>query len=56
MSPDAFHDRLLAFLQNAEYVKLHWCVDKGVRDTGPYVYGNISARIRPFASTTRRRS
>jgi hypothetical protein len=38
MSPDAFHDKLLAFLQNAEYVKLHWCVDKGVRDTGPYVY------------------
>ncbi len=39
MSPDAFHDKLLAFLQNAEYVKLNWCVDKGVRDTGPFVSG-----------------
>jgi hypothetical protein len=39
MSPDAFHDKLLAFLQNLEYVKLHWCVDKGVRDTGPFVSG-----------------
>jgi cytochrome c553 len=37
MSPDEFHDKLLAFLQNTEYVKLKWCVDKGVRDTGPYV-------------------
>jgi hypothetical protein len=39
LTPDAFHDRLLAFLQNTEYVKLNWCVDKGVRDTGPYVNG-----------------
>lgn len=38
LSPDDFHDKLLAFLQNTEYVKLQWCVDKGVRDTGPYVY------------------
>ena len=38
MSPDEFHDKLLAFLQNTEYVKLGWCPDKGVRDTGPYVY------------------
>src|SRR6185295_10673317 len=37
MPPDDFHDKLLAFLQGAEYVKLGWCVDKGVRDTGPYV-------------------
>jgi mono/diheme cytochrome c family protein len=37
MSPDDFHDKLLAFLQNTQYVKLGWCVDKGVRDTGPYV-------------------
>ena len=37
-TPDAFHDKLLAFLKNTEYVKLGWCVDKGVRDTGPYVY------------------
>src|ERR1700686_2340988 len=40
MSPDDFHDKLLAFLKNTEYVKLKWCVDKGVRDTGPYVSGN----------------
>jgi hypothetical protein len=39
LTPDAFHDRLLAFLQNTEYVKLNWCVDKGVRDTGPFVDG-----------------
>ena len=38
LSPDDFHDKLLAFLQNTEYAKLKWCVDKGVRDTGPYVY------------------
>jgi len=37
MTPDDFHDKLLAFLQGTEYVKLGWCVDKGVRDTGPYV-------------------
>jgi Cytochrome P460 len=37
MSPDGFHDQLLAFLQNTEYVKLGWCVDKTVRDTGPYI-------------------
>ena len=37
-SPDAFHDKLLAFLKNTEYVTLRWCVDKAVRDTGPYVY------------------
>lgn len=35
LSPDDVHDKLLAFLQNTEYVKLNWCVD--VRDTGPYV-------------------
>src|SRR5262245_30891468 len=38
LPPDDFHDKLLAFLQNGDYVKLHWCVDKTVRDTGPYVY------------------
>jgi len=36
-SPDDFHDKLLAFLQRTEYIKLKWCVDKDVRDTGPYV-------------------
>jgi hypothetical protein len=40
MSPDAFHDKLLAFLEKVDYVKLNWCVDKGVRDTGPFVSGN----------------
>jgi hypothetical protein len=40
MSPDDFHDKLLAFLKKTEYVKLKWCVDKDVRDTGPYVSGN----------------
>lgn len=39
MTPDAFHDRLLAFLQAKKYVTLGWCSDKGVRDTGPYVNG-----------------
>jgi mono/diheme cytochrome c family protein len=38
LTADEFHDKLLAFLQNTEYAKLGWCVDKGVRDTGPYVY------------------
>ena len=41
MSPDAFHDKLLAFLQSTEYVTLKWCVDKGVRDTGPFVNGYL---------------
>src|SRR5690349_13041444 len=40
LPPDEFHDKLLAFLQNIEYVKLNWCVDKGVRDTGPFVSSN----------------
>jgi hypothetical protein len=39
MTPNDFHDRLLAFLQATEYVTLGWCTDKGVRDTGPYVNG-----------------
>ena len=37
LSADDFHDKLLAFLQATEYARLSWCVDKGVRDTGPYV-------------------
>jgi hypothetical protein len=37
ISADDFHFKLLAFLKNTEYVKLGWCVDKGVRDTGPFV-------------------
>jgi hypothetical protein len=30
---------VLGFLQRGEYKALHWCVDKGVRDTGPFVQG-----------------
>ena len=37
MAPDDFHNKLLTFLRSTEYVKLGWCIDKGVRDTGPYV-------------------
>ncbi|HYV05587.1 MAG TPA: cytochrome P460 family protein [Blastocatellia bacterium] len=53
MSPDDFHDKLLAFLQNIEYVKLKWCVDKGVRDTGPYVndtYLGVHPAVRVYYS------
>ncbi len=31
--------QILAYLQNGEYKKLNWCVDKGVRDTGPSFQG-----------------
>ncbi|MEK6289685.1 MAG: cytochrome P460 family protein [Acidobacteriota bacterium] len=53
MSPDDFHDKLLAFLQNTEYVKLNWCVDKGVRDTGPFVsstYLGVHPAVRIYYS------
>ncbi|HWP43546.1 MAG TPA: cytochrome P460 family protein, partial [Blastocatellia bacterium] len=53
MSPDDFHDRLLEFLQNTEYMKLNWCVDKGVRDTGPYVvstYLGVHPAVRIYYS------
>ncbi len=39
LSPDEFHDRLLAFLESEEYKKLKWCEDKRVRDTGPWMNG-----------------
>ncbi|HKG21197.1 MAG TPA: cytochrome P460 family protein, partial [Blastocatellia bacterium] len=53
LSPDDFHDRLLAFLQKTEYVKLNWCVDKDVRDTGPYVsstYLGVHPAVRIYYS------
>lgn len=37
--PAAFQKIVGDFLRNAAYVKLGWCVDKGVRDTGPYIDG-----------------
>lgn len=39
LSPDAFHDKLLAFLESQEYANLKWCEDKRVRDTGPWING-----------------
>ena len=52
MSPDEFHDRLLAFLQKTEYLNLKWCVDKGVRDTGPFVktYLGVHPAVRIYYS------
>jgi hypothetical protein len=35
-----YEEKLFAFLNNREYVKLGWLKDKGVRDTGPYLDGN----------------
>ncbi|HMY75279.1 MAG TPA: cytochrome P460 family protein, partial [Blastocatellia bacterium] len=39
LSPDEFHDKLLAFLESREYANLKWCEDKRVRDTGPWIDG-----------------
>jgi hypothetical protein len=39
LSADEFHDKLLAFLESGEYIKLKWCEDKRVRDTGPWIDG-----------------
>jgi len=53
LTPDEFHDKLLAFLQNTEYVKLNWCVDKDVRDTGPLVsssYLGVHPAVRIYYS------
>lgn len=35
--PVAIERRMLAYLRSYRYRELGWCVDKGVRDTGPYV-------------------
>ena len=37
MSTLEYEKLLFPFLQNAEYKKLGWLKDKGVRDTGPYI-------------------
>ncbi|MEO7040182.1 MAG: hypothetical protein ABI186_09160 [Candidatus Elarobacter sp.] len=37
--PVAFERRILGYLNGFEYRHLGWCVDKAVRDTGPYVHG-----------------
>ena len=34
-----FEKEILGFLQRGEYRLLRWCVDKGVRDTGPFLEG-----------------
>jgi len=35
--PAAIEQKMLAYLSSYEYRKLGWCVDKYVRDTGPYI-------------------
>ena len=35
----AYEQQILTWLQADEYAKLGWCVDKGVRDTGPFING-----------------
>ncbi|HKV39118.1 MAG TPA: cytochrome P460 family protein [Blastocatellia bacterium] len=39
LPPDKYQRKLLDFLASQEYVKLKWCEDKMVRDTGPYIDG-----------------
>jgi hypothetical protein len=40
LSLQQYEKKLYAFIQNREYdTKLNWCVDKGVRDTGPWIQG-----------------
>lgn len=44
---------ILGFLQKGEYKTLNWCVDKGVRDTGPFskgVYYGTHPAVRIFYS------
>lgn len=55
LSPDDFHDRLLTFLQGTEYATLQWCVDKSVRDTGPFInstYLGTHPAVRVYYSPT----
>src|SRR5258706_6908830 len=33
----AYEKQIFAFLDSAEYEKLGWCVDKRIRDTGPWI-------------------
>ena len=37
--PTAIEQKMLAYLSTYEYRALGWCVDKYVRDTGPYIHG-----------------
>jgi mono/diheme cytochrome c family protein len=37
--PVALEQRILGYLRTYKYRELGWCVDKAVRDTGPYVHG-----------------
>jgi len=37
MSVAAYEEKLFAFLNERQYVKLGWARDKGVRDTGPFI-------------------
>jgi hypothetical protein len=37
--PDKFEEGLFSFLNERQYQNLGWAVDKGVRDTGPYIDG-----------------
>jgi hypothetical protein len=40
LSLQQYEKKLYAFIRNREYdTKLNWCVDKGVRDTGPWIQG-----------------
>jgi len=34
-----FEKQVIAFLQRGDYKGLNWCVDKGLRDTGPFIQG-----------------
>ena len=48
--PFAFEQQVLSYLQTYQYRNLGWCVDKAVRDTGPFVnstyYGtHLAVRI-----------
>ncbi len=38
-SAAAYEEKLFAFLNGREYVKLGWLRDKGIRDTGPFIQG-----------------
>jgi hypothetical protein len=38
--PAAYEHRLFTFLNSRRYRELGWCVDKGLRDTGPYINGH----------------
>jgi mono/diheme cytochrome c family protein len=51
----AYEKQFLSFLERGEYRTLGWCVDKGVRDTGPFIeevsYGTHPA-VRIYYSPT----